>query len=52
MSIHCNHIEDVSCLSRREALLRRDPETKFKVVKRKIILAQNVMLPKVVNTFF
>lgn len=39
-------------VGRREDLLRRDPETGFKIVKRKIILAQNVMLPKVVNTFF
>jgi biphenyl 2,3-dioxygenase subunit beta len=39
-------------VGRREDVLRRDPETGFKIVKRKIILAQNVMLPKVVNTFF
>jgi biphenyl 2,3-dioxygenase subunit beta len=39
-------------VGRREDLLRRDPHTGFKIVKRKIILAQNVMLPKVVNTFF
>ena len=39
-------------VGRREDLLRRDPETRFKIIKRKIILAQNVMLPKVVNTFF
>lgn len=39
-------------VGRREDLLRRDAETGFKIVKRKIILAQNVMLPKVVNTFF
>jgi 3-phenylpropionate/cinnamic acid dioxygenase small subunit len=39
-------------VGRREDVLRRDPETTFKIVKRKIILAQNVMLPKVVNTFF
>ncbi len=39
-------------VGRREDLLRRDPETNFKIVRRKIILAQNVMLPKVVNTFF
>jgi 3-phenylpropionate/cinnamic acid dioxygenase small subunit len=39
-------------VGRREDLLRRDAETSFKIVKRKIILAQNVMLPKVVNTFF
>lgn len=39
-------------VGRREDLLRRDADTDFKIVKRKIILAQNVMLPKVVNTFF
>ena len=39
-------------VGRREDLLRRDSETGFKIVKRKIILAQNVILPKVVNTFF
>jgi 3-phenylpropionate/cinnamic acid dioxygenase small subunit len=37
---------------RRYDLLRRDPETEFKIVKRKIYLAQNVLLPKVINTFF
>jgi 3-phenylpropionate/cinnamic acid dioxygenase small subunit len=39
-------------VGRRYDLLRRDAETGFKVVKRKILLAQNVLLPKVVNTFF
>ncbi len=39
-------------VGRREDLLRRDPATGFKIVKRKIILAQSVLLPKVVNTFF
>ncbi|MFN0071945.1 MAG: 3-phenylpropionate/cinnamic acid dioxygenase subunit beta [Chloroflexota bacterium] len=39
-------------VGRREDLLRRDHDTRFKIVKRKLILAQNVMLPKVVNTFF
>jgi 3-phenylpropionate/cinnamic acid dioxygenase small subunit len=39
-------------VGRREDVLRRDPGTGFKIVKRKIIIAQNVMLPKVVNTFF
>ena len=39
-------------VGRRYDTLRRDPETAFKVVKRKIYLAQNVLLPKVVNTFF
>jgi 3-phenylpropionate/cinnamic acid dioxygenase small subunit len=52
---HCyqNRLQDEvnEWLGRREDVLRRDPETKFKLVKRKIILAQNVMLPKVLNTF-
>lgn len=39
-------------VGRRYDTLRRDPETVFKIVKRKIILAQNVLLPKVINTFF
>lgn len=39
-------------VGRRYDLLRRDPETTFKVVDRTILLAQNVLLPKVVNTFF
>jgi 3-phenylpropionate/cinnamic acid dioxygenase small subunit len=37
---------------RRYDHLRRDSETGFKVVKRKILLAQSVLLPKVINTFF
>ncbi len=52
---HCyqNRLQDEvnQWVGRREDLLRRDPETKFKIVARKIILAQNVMLPKVLNTF-
>ena len=39
-------------VGRRYDTLRRDPVTAFKVVKREIILDQNVLLPKVVNTFF
>jgi 3-phenylpropionate/cinnamic acid dioxygenase small subunit len=39
-------------VGRRYDLLRRDPETMFKIVKRKIYLAQNVLIPKVINTFF
>ncbi|NIO12063.1 MAG: 3-phenylpropionate/cinnamic acid dioxygenase subunit beta [Deltaproteobacteria bacterium] len=39
-------------VGRRYDTLRRDPDTEFKIVKRKIILDQNVLLPKVVNTFF
>jgi 3-phenylpropionate/cinnamic acid dioxygenase small subunit len=52
---HCyqNRLQDEvnQWVGRREDLLRRDSETKFKIVRRKIILAQNVMLPKVLNTF-
>ena len=39
-------------VGRREDMLRRDAVTDFKLVKRKIIVAQSVLLPKVVNTFF
>lgn len=39
-------------VGRRYDLLRRDPDTGFKVVKRKILIAQNVLLAKVINTFF
>lgn len=39
-------------VGRRHDLLRRDPETDFKVVKRTILLAQNILLAKVINTFF
>jgi 3-phenylpropionate/cinnamic acid dioxygenase small subunit len=39
-------------VGRRYDLLRRDPDTDFKIVKRKILLAQNILLSKVINTFF
>ena len=39
-------------VGRRYDTLRRDSDTGFKVVKREILLDQNVLLPKVVNTFF
>jgi hypothetical protein len=39
-------------VGRREDVLKRDPETNFKLYRRKIIIAMNVMIPKVVNTFF
>lgn len=39
-------------VGRRYDLLRRDPGTGFKIVKRKILLAQNVLLAKAINTFF
>jgi 3-phenylpropionate/cinnamic acid dioxygenase small subunit len=37
---------------RRYDVLRRDEVTDFKIVKRKILIAQNVLLAKVINTFF
>jgi 3-phenylpropionate/cinnamic acid dioxygenase small subunit len=52
--VYQNRLQDevqVFC-GRRYDILRRDPETTFKVVKRTILLAQNVLLPKVINTFF
>jgi 3-phenylpropionate/cinnamic acid dioxygenase small subunit len=39
-------------VGRRYDHLRRDPETGFKIAKRTIYLAQNVLLAKVINTFF
>jgi 3-phenylpropionate/cinnamic acid dioxygenase small subunit len=36
----------------REDVLRRDPETGFKIAKRLILLDQNVLLAKVITTFF
>jgi hypothetical protein len=39
-------------VGRRYDVLRRDDETRFKIVKRTILLAQSVLLPKVINTFF
>ena len=52
---HCyqNRLQDEvnHFVGSREDLLRRDPDTRFKLVKRKIILAQSVMIPKVLNTF-
>ncbi len=46
------HDEVNHFVGRREDIMRRDPETKFKLYRRKIIIAMNVMIPKVVNTFF
>ena len=39
-------------VGRRYDKLRRDSSTGFKLFERKIIVAQSVLLPKVVNTFF
>jgi 3-phenylpropionate/cinnamic acid dioxygenase small subunit len=52
--VYQNRLQDEvnEWVGRREDLLRRDSLNTFKVAKRKIIIAQNVMLPKVINTFF
>lgn len=39
-------------VGRRYDILRRDAETAFKIKKRTILLAQNVLLAKVISTFF
>ena len=39
-------------VGKREDTLRRDPETGWKIAKRLILLDQNVLLAKVVTTFF
>ncbi|MDA1035472.1 MAG: 3-phenylpropionate/cinnamic acid dioxygenase subunit beta [Chloroflexi bacterium] len=52
--VYQNRLQDEvqEFVGRRYDTLRRDSVTGFKVVKREILLAQNVLLPKVVNTFF
>ena len=39
-------------VGKRDDILRRDPETGWKVAKRTILLDQNVLLSKVITTFF
>ena len=52
--VYQNRLQDEvqTFVGRRYDALRRDPDTVFKVVKREILLDQNVLLPKVINTFF
>ena len=50
---HNRLLEEVNLFAgHRTNVLRRDPETGFKVVKREILLDQNVLLAKVVTFFF
>jgi 3-phenylpropionate/cinnamic acid dioxygenase small subunit len=50
---HNRLLEEVNLFAgTRTNVLRRDPETGFKVVKRTILLDQNVLLAKVVTFFF
>jgi 3-phenylpropionate/cinnamic acid dioxygenase small subunit len=39
-------------VGKRDDVLRRDPETQWKIAKRTILLDQNVLLEKVITTFF
>ena len=50
---HNRLLEEVNLfVGRRDHVLRRDLDTGFKVVKRTILLDQNVLLAKVVTFFF
>jgi 3-phenylpropionate/cinnamic acid dioxygenase small subunit len=52
--IYINHLrdEEIMFVGTREDILRRDSETGWKIAKRKILLDQNILLAKVISTFF
>lgn len=52
--VYTNRLQDEVnwWVGKRDDVLRRDPETGWKIARRTILLDQNVMLPKVVSTFF
>ena len=52
--VYTNRLHDEVNLfvGKRDDVLRRDPETKWKIAKRRILLDQNVLLEKVITTFF
>jgi 3-phenylpropionate/cinnamic acid dioxygenase small subunit len=52
--IYLNHLrdEEVKFVGTRYDVLRRDSVTGWKIAKRKILLDQNVLLAKVISTFF
>jgi 3-phenylpropionate/cinnamic acid dioxygenase small subunit len=52
--VYLNHLrdEEVRFVGTRYDVLRRDSETGWKIAKRKILLDQNVLLAKVITTFF
>ncbi len=52
--VYLNHLrdEEVNFIGTRYDLLRRDPVTGWKIARRKILLDQNVLLAKVITTFF
>ena len=39
-------------VGKRDDVLRRDPDTGWKIAKRHILLDQNILLAKVITTFF
>jgi 3-phenylpropionate/cinnamic acid dioxygenase small subunit len=50
---HNRLLEEVNLfVGRRDHILRRDPDTGFKIAKRTVLLDQNVLLAKVVTFFF
>jgi 3-phenylpropionate/cinnamic acid dioxygenase small subunit len=52
--VYLNHLRDEEArfVGTRYDVLRRDSETGWKIAKRKILLDQNVLLAKVITTFF
>jgi 3-phenylpropionate/cinnamic acid dioxygenase small subunit len=52
--VYLNHLrdEEVRFVGTRYDVLRRDRETGWKIAKRKILIDQNVLLAKVITTFF
>jgi 3-phenylpropionate/cinnamic acid dioxygenase small subunit len=52
--VYLNHLrdEEVRFVGTRYDTLRRDGETGWKIAKRKILLDQNILLAKVITTFF
>jgi 3-phenylpropionate/cinnamic acid dioxygenase small subunit len=52
--VYLNHLrdEEVTYVGTRYDVLRRDSETGWKIAKRKILLDQNILLSKVISTFF
>lgn len=52
--VYANRLKDEVNLfvGKRDDILRRDPTTGFKIAKRTVILDQNVLLAKVITTFF
>ena len=52
--VYVNHLrdEEVRFIGTRYDILRRDSDTGWKIAKRTILLDQNILLAKVISTFF